>query len=609
VQLARLSLWLATLAADRPLTFLDHHLACGNSLVGATFDDIARQPAGGRTRRPSTLPLLEGVDFWSAVAPAVRAREVMALTPDDSAAVVHGKERQLAAVHDPGSPLGRWKRVMDVWCAGWFRAGGSFDRGVSAELMQSVLTGTTSLPARIVERLLADVEAAAGSHRFFHWPTAFPEVFAAGSGGFDAVLGNPPWDMVRGDSGEAGVREGRREDARQLMAFARTGGVYRVASRAHVNRYALFVERALQLARSGGRVGLVLPAGVITDVGSAPLRRFLFDRAAIDRVVGMDNRTGIFPIHRSVRFVLVSGSAGAPTAETRCRFGVSTIDDLELPSPHASELRVTRALLARISGHDDMGIPELRSELDLRIVERISAAHPCAGDSGGWRLQFGRELNASDDRGQFVPFDATASSRPVLEGKMIEPFAADVGKARQQLRPDARCRIPRRARLAYRDVAGATNRLTLIAAIVPARAVTTHTLFCLKTPLSLDAQQVLCALFNSFVANYLVRLRVNTHVTAALIARLRLPVVPEGSAAFQRLATLSKELTAAGAHAERTKQYVEMQALAAACYGLTAKELEHILGTFPLIPGDTRARVLETFSEAGATGTRRPGRL
>jgi hypothetical protein len=67
------------------------------------------------------------------------------------------------------------------------------------------------------------------------------------------------------------------------------------------------------------------------------------------------------------------------------------------------------------------------------------------------------------------------------------------------------------------DVASATNRLTLIAAIVPADAVTTHTLFCLKTGLPLDAQHVLCALLNSFVANYLIRFRVNTHVTATLI--------------------------------------------------------------------------------------------
>src|ERR671924_3123 len=89
-------------------------------------------------------------------------------------------------------------------------------------------------------------------------------------------------------------------------------------------------------------------------------------------------------------------------------------------------------------------------------------------------------------------------------------------------------RVPRRARLAYRDIASATNRLTLIAAIVPARAVTTHTLFCLRTPLSLERQLVLCALLNSFVANYLVRLRVNTHVTAAIMSKLHVPVVADG---------------------------------------------------------------------------------
>ena len=98
--------------------------------------------------------------------------------------------------------------------------------------------------------------------------------------------------------------------------------------------------------------------------------------------------------------------------------------------------------------------------------------------------------------------------------------------------------IPQRARLAYRDVASATNRLTLIAAIVPARAVTTHTLFCLKTRLPLAEQHVLCALLNSFVANYLIRLRVNTHVTVALVSRLPVPVVRVGHPFFDRLSAL-----------------------------------------------------------------------
>src|SRR6187397_3021402 len=61
-----------------------------------------------------------------------------------------------------------------------------------------------------------------------------------------------------------------------------------------------------------------------------------------------------------------------------------------------------------------------------------------------------------------------------------------------------------RARLAYRDVASPTNRLTLIAAIVPARVVTTHTLFCLKGEVDEYLQLFLCGVFNSFAANYLV---------------------------------------------------------------------------------------------------------
>ena len=69
-------------------------------------------------------------------------------------------------------------------------------------------------------------------------------------------------------------------------------------------------------------------------------------------------------------------------------------------------------------------------------------------------------------------------------------------------------------------MAGSTNRTTLIAAILPARCVSTHTLFCLRTPLSLRAQHYLCGLFNSFVVNYFVRLRVTTHVTTATVEQL-----------------------------------------------------------------------------------------
>jgi hypothetical protein len=148
-------------------------------------------------------------------------------------------------------------------------------------------------------------------------------------------------------------------------------------------------------------------------------------------------------------------------------------------------------------------------------------------------------------------------------------------------------------RLAYRDVASATNRVTLIAALIPTRAVTTHTLHCLKTPLPLERQLTLCALLNSFVANYLVRLRVNTHVTVAITSRLPVPVLDAEDPDAKRLANFARALGEADAPVEELREYVELQALTARVYRLTKPELAHILETFPLIPAALRAEVLE----------------
>jgi hypothetical protein len=264
----------------------------------------------------------------------------------------------------------------------------------------------------------------------------------------------------------------------------------------------------------------------------------------------------------------------------------------------ANPVRLTRAFLTRLSGDDDLGVPELASAADLRIVERISATIPWLGSERGWHVSFGRELNASDDRASFTARGDRRDARLVVEGKHLTPFCVALDRAVLELSPgaDAKVRVPRRARLAYRDVASATNRLTLIAAIVPARAVTTHTLFCLKTPLVAAAQHVLCALLNSFAANYLVRLRVNTHVTAALMWRLPVPVVRAGPV-FDALHDLATHLARGEAPAEAQPEYARLQAIAARLYGLTRDEFEHVLGTFPLIPGEVKQRVLASFTD------------
>jgi hypothetical protein len=614
VQLARLSLWLATLAADRPLTFLDHHLVAGNSLVGATPDDLRRQPGASaqRGRRAAALPLFEQAGLPSALDSAVRARTQMASEPDDSAAVVRRKEAALAFLQSSRSPLHAWSRALDLWCAGWFWENGRPPApGVAAEVRHYLFTGASALPARMATTIAETVDAIARRHRFLHWPLTFPEVFAAADGeppaarGFDAVLGNPPWDMVRGDSGTDDVRDRRRDDARRLTAFVRESGVYRVDAGAHVNRYQLFVERALQLTRRNGRLGLVLPSGLVADAGAAGLRRHLLDRAKLDTVVGFDNRHGIFPIHRSVRFVLLGCTAGEPTSQLTCRFGLSRPDELDAPaaSPFRDSVVLTRRLLARISGEDDLGVPELLTARDLAIVERISAAVPAFASTEGWHATFGRELNASDDRDAFVPYSGGDDARPVLEGKQLDPFRVAVEASRLALPGDSPlcARVPRRGRLGYREVAGAANRLTLIAAVIPPRCVTTHTIFCLKTPLPLSAQHVLCGLLNSFVANYLIRLRVNTHVTGALMSKLRVPLVV--GAGFARLEKLSRALASSGGRAEEHGEYIELQALVARLYQLTSGDFEHVLGTFPLIDSGVKERALARFNEPRRTAS------
>jgi hypothetical protein len=604
VQLGKLSLWLATLASDKPLSFLDHRLVCGDSLLGAAPHDVQRQsPGQQRSRgRPSALPLFESDGVETVLENAARVRIGLATQPDASAEIVREKSRTLANLTQDHTPLGRWTRLLDLWCSIWFWTEGTPpNRALFAELAASLLDPRgCSLPGSSVASLLQCAGAIAAERRFFHWALTFPEVFVDADGrsrpdgGFDAIIGNPPWDMVRGDSGADAVRDARRNDARLVTQFVRSAGIYSIDARAHVNRYQLFVERSLQLVKRGGRIGLVLPSGIATDSGAAPLRRFLFDRADVDSLTGLDNRRGIFAIHRSIRFSLLTCTTGAPTRSIACRFGLSALDDLERSE---APTVMTRRLIERLSGEDDLGLPEVTSGIDLRIVEGIHHRHAWLSRPEGWQVEFGRELNVTDDRHRFTRFTPQTGLRPVLEGKQIDAFRVSVEQCRYGLRRGEELPASaRQPRLVYRDVASASNRMTLIAAIAPAEAVTTHTLFCLRTRLSRDEQRVLCGLLNSFVANFLIRLRVNTHVTVALVSRLPVPVVKRGHPLYGRLLSLSRTLLEATTGVEEMAEYRELQALAAVAYGVTREEFERVLETFPLIEAAIRGEVLARFT-------------
>lgn len=604
VQLARLSLWLATLAANKPLTFLDHHLVCGNSLLGASPVDIARQPPGTRLRvsrfgaqargrttaNAAKTPLFADADLEPSLAHAVVERRWLAETPDDTAGIVRDKERRLAVLH----VAQRWKATADLWCACWMwpDAANAPDAAVFASLVEKLATGTSALPDKTSAALLQEATRITREHRFLHWVLEFPEAYfdtngqPETNGGFDAVLGNPPWDMLRAGGPE--------------KTFVRHSGVYRHQGTGHINRYQMFVERALTLTRRGGRVGIVLPGGFATDHTSAPLRRALLTRTNIDAISGFDNRRAIFPIHRSVRFLVCTSTAGDPTRQIACRFGIDDPAELETIPDSGDRLRtkshpvcLTPSFLEALSG-DAFAIPELRNEIDAQILERVVHTIPRLDAESGWAARFGRELNATDDRGHF---HEGHTGLPVLEGKHIEPFRAHVDRSSWRISERSASRLldPAttflRPRIAYRDVASATNRLSLIAAILPEGVVTTHSLFCLKTMLSIDNQAFLCAMLNSYVANYLVRQMMTTHLGSATVEALRVPKPVYSSPLFEQIVDLSHELR----RAHRAAASARLQALAARCYGLTTDEFLHVLGTFPLVAEAERRSALEEF--------------
>lgn len=625
VQLARLSLWLTTLASDRPLTFLDHHLAVGDSLIGARLSDLARSPiAGAPSRRRDgepKLPLFDDDVAGVARAVVLPARIRLALDPSDTLDAVKLKERTLAALTAPDGPLSKWSAAADVWCAASLWTGASPSSALVAEGVAGILGGVTTLPRARLAEWIEEARAIAHAHAVFHWELAFPEVFFDMDGrprpscGFDAVIGNPPWDMLRADTGSADARVSDRSRTAALLRFFRSSGTYGSQSSGHANRYQLFLERTWQLARPGGRWGLILPSGIATDHGSALLRKRLFDRCRVDTWLGFDNRHAIFPIHRSMRFVLMSATNGGSTDRLDFQCGLQKADILDqLPSQPSESARHEHLAVSRsrLESWDPkhLTVPELTSPQALAIFTRAAASLLRLSSPDGWGAKFGRELNATDDRPHFIP-KGNRGALPIVEGKHLQPFQVMLGQtARSVPRAIAATLIdPRtsfdRVRLAYRDIASATNRVTLIAALLPRNTLSTHTVFCLKTPLGTNDQWCLLALLNSLAANYLVRLSVTTHVTTALMARLPVPRPSRKSAAFKDLVALARTLAETGIDAA-PDAYARLNAIAANLYGLTTEQYEHVVASFPLLSQELRT--LCVLAHNKATEARKHGK-
>lgn len=596
IQVARLSLWLASMAPERPLTFLDHHLRVGNSLVGTTPADIvARRPAGrkGGWTSDAQRALFE-LEDWDRQASALgHAFTSMAAEASDSADAVRAKARHYRLLRDR-DVLRQWRARADLWCAAWMHQPAPA-AGVWAELDRLSQGRSTSLPASALDALAATLRRLAAGAQCFHWPLEFPDIFHQRlPPGFDAVLANPPWEMLRADLGSESDRAATRTSLSVEQRFLSRSGLYTAGTTGHRNAYQLFVERMMQLCRHGGRIGIVAPWGLAADHGSAATRRKLFASVKVDRITAFENRRGIFPIHRSVRFLALSGTSDGPTKGLALQAGLTTADNATRADGAAPTVWVSDALL-RDADREGLSIPYARSPHDLIALETM-LRHGSRLGTAPWRLSFRRELNASDDRA-LLTGRRTRSGLPVIGGRHLRPFAVELPQNGPRISAaDAVRRLPtggwRTWRLGYRDVASPTNRLSLIAALVPPGVLTTHTVFVVGTAVTLRRQLYLCGILNSLVANWFVRLYLGTHVTSGLMARLPVPPpeqLPDSGRRVMRLTARLRRCTAT--HLEASHDYIALQREVARLYHVAPSTFAHIVETFPLLPVASRRQI------------------
>jgi len=322
VDLAKLSLWLATAAKDKPLSFLDHHLRCGNALVGvrvATLgigDQGSGVRKGGRKRPdprsltpdPSVqLSMLDDADFVRSMGLAVDSMWLIEASAGNTIAEVREQERLYAELR--AALTRKHQRLADV------AAARDFGLSVDATLWQGLsdyLTRAGGFALPQYAALLDAADAQATAQRFFHWDLEFPEVFFDTHGqplgdaaGFDAVIGNPPY-----------VRQEQLAPLKPYFAQA-----YPETYAGTADLYVYFVAQGLRILRRGGRLSYIASNSWLRANYAGPLRTFLRTQAVIEQIIDLgDNR--VFADVPDVYPAILIARRDSPTADHSAQVAV-----------------------------------------------------------------------------------------------------------------------------------------------------------------------------------------------------------------------------------------------------------------------------------------------
>lgn len=525
VELCKVALWMESLEPGKPLSFLDHHVKCGNSLLGAVpaliadgipneaFNEVtgddkelckALKKNNRRHRDASNsaqLGFLSAYNLgipqgeWSEI--AEYARLVSGGAEEDLTSVRTMERDYLSLRKTEG-----WrnaKLVADAWCASFTQE--KVPDRMNLVLDESRFSALKAAPGKALKELVAEIDIQAAEYRFFHWHLEFPEVFRPSSGesphpwgvagGFDAVLGNPPWDKVKMEEvpwftqhdpaiASAGTAARRKEMIARLKQtnprllslfekdkrrfeneskFLRVSGRYPLGAVGDVNTYTVFTELNRDLAAPRGRAGFIVPTGIATDSGTSALFGALAGKDRIDSLYSFDNRLKIFPgVHSSYRFCLLTLQGLAlPGKAADYAFFLEKTEDLKEIERHFGMTGEELRLFNPNTGN----CPTFRSNRDKDISRKIYERCPVllretrAGnpEENPWGVEYKRMFDMSNDSDKFWTTEQLRtedyypiSNRwrrdgewmlPLYEGKMIYLFdhryATYAGATQQQL--------------------------------------------------------------------------------------------------------------------------------------------------------------------------------
>lgn len=466
VELCKVSLWLEAVEPGKPLSFLDHHIQCGNSLLGTTrecilkglpeeaFDALAgddkKACAALRKRNKSHL----GTVFASIGKRRIGTQENflaeqwredfealmnLAAPPDLDAMpanTIAELEAQEKAYYGWIGSEGwqRKKLLFDMWCAAFVAPRyfperedrpGLFEdtpTGITSRMIQDFASGRQdSRTAQNIARQMAE------QYQFFHLAVSFPEVEARG--GFDVVLGNPPWEhneikekewfsVSHPDIAEAaGAQRKKKINALQkenpalYKAFAlakrekeaerhflESSEQYPFCGRGRINLYAVFAERMRNMLNNSGRLGCIVPSGIASDDTTKFFFQDLMEKKSLISLFDFENQ-GIFAgVHNSYKFSLLTCGNGKQALADQAdfvffahstdelqdkerRFTLSP-QDIELLNPNTRTCPIFR------SKRD----AELTKAIYRRVPVLVREARGTLPEENPWRIKFRQGL-------------------------------------------------------------------------------------------------------------------------------------------------------------------------------------------------------------------------